>query len=94
MLFGIEKCKTLCTAKENLEIRNFTTEDNDTMEVMNEDDIYRYLDHLQAKQIKHAPTKHKLREKYLNRKKSILKTKRMEKYGKSNQYLCDSSTNF
>ena len=38
MVFGIEKCKTLCIAKGKLEIRNFTTEDDDTMEAMNEDD--------------------------------------------------------
>jgi len=43
MVFGIEKCKTLCIAKGKLEMRNFTTEDDDTMEAMNEDDMYRYL---------------------------------------------------
>jgi len=59
MVFGIEKCKTLCTAKGKLEMRNFTTED-DTMEAMNEDDMYRYLGHMQAKQIKHARMKQKL----------------------------------
>jgi len=51
MLFGIEKCKTLCIAKGKLQKRIFTTEDNDTMEAMNEDDMYRYLGHMQAKQI-------------------------------------------
>jgi hypothetical protein len=40
MLFGIEKCKTLSIGKGKLEMRNFTTEDNDTMEAMKEDDIY------------------------------------------------------
>jgi len=29
MVFGIEKCKTLCIAKGKLEMRNFTTEDDD-----------------------------------------------------------------
>jgi hypothetical protein len=43
MVFGIEKCKTLSTARGKLEMRNFTTEDADTMEAMNEDDVYRYL---------------------------------------------------
>jgi len=33
---------------------NFTTEDDDTMEAMNEADMYRYLGHMQAKPIKHA----------------------------------------
>ena len=56
-------------------MRNFTTEDNDTMEAMNEDDVYRYLGHMQAKQIKHTRMKQKLGEEYLNRIKSILKTK-------------------
>jgi len=51
-------------------MRNFTTEDDDTMEAMNEDD----LGHMQAKQIKHAQMKQKLGEEYLNRTKSILKT--------------------
>ena len=51
MVFGIGKCKTLCIAKGKLEMRNFTTEDDDTMEAMNEDDVYRYLGHRQAKQI-------------------------------------------
>jgi hypothetical protein len=46
MLFGIEKCKTLSIAKGKLEMRNFTTEDNDTMEAMKEDDIYRYSGHM------------------------------------------------
>jgi hypothetical protein len=54
MVFGIEKCKTLCIAKGKLERRNFTTEDDDTMEAMNKDDLYRYLGHMQAKQTKHA----------------------------------------
>jgi len=31
MVFGIEKCKTLSIAKGKLEMRNFTTEDDDTM---------------------------------------------------------------
>ena len=40
MVFGFEKCETLCIAKGKLEMRNFTTEDDDTVEAMNEDDIY------------------------------------------------------
>ena len=75
MVFGIEKCKTLYIAEGKLEMSNFTTEDDDTMEAMNEDDMYRYLGHMQAKQIKHARMKQKLGEEYLNRTKSILKTK-------------------
>ena len=35
-------------------MRNFTTEDDDTMEAMNEDDMYTYLGHVQANEIKHA----------------------------------------
>jgi len=54
MVFGIEKFKTLFIAKGKLEMRNFTIEDDDTIEAMNEDDMYRYLGHMQAKQIKHA----------------------------------------
>ena len=57
MVFGNEKCKTLSIAKEKLEMRNFTTEDDDNMEVTNEDDVYRYLGHTQSKQIKHAQMK-------------------------------------
>ena len=56
-------------------MRNFTTDDDDTMEVMNEDDMYTYLGHMQAKQIKHARMKQKLGEEYLNRTKCILQTK-------------------
>ena len=41
MVFGIEKCKTLSIAKGKLELRNSTIEDDDAMETMNEDDIYR-----------------------------------------------------
>jgi hypothetical protein len=40
MVFGIEKCKTLSIAKGKLGMRNFTTVDDDTMEAMNEDDIF------------------------------------------------------
>jgi len=75
MVFGTEKCKTLFIAKGKLEVRNFTTEDDDTMEAMNEDDMYRYLGHMQTKQIKHGRMKQKLGEEYLNSTKSILKTK-------------------
>ena len=32
-------------------MRNFTTEDDDSMEAMNKDDIYRYLGHMQSEQI-------------------------------------------
>jgi hypothetical protein len=74
-VLGIEKCKTLGTAKGKVEMRNFTTEDDDTMEAMNEDDIDRYLGHMQSKQIKHAQMKQKLCEEYLNRTKSMLKIK-------------------
>jgi len=74
MVFGIEKCKTLSIAKGKLEMRNFTTEDNDITEAM-KDDIYRYLGHMQSKQIKHAQMKQKLDKEYLNCTKSILKTK-------------------
>jgi len=76
MVFGIEKSKTLSIAKVKPEMRNFTTEDDDdTTEAMNKDEIYRYLGHMQTKQIKHAQMKQKLGEEYLHRTKSILKTK-------------------
>jgi hypothetical protein len=75
MVFGIEKCKTLSIAKEKQEMRNFTTEDADTMEIMNEDDIYRYLGHMQSKQINYTQIKQKLTKEYLNCTKSVLKTK-------------------
>jgi len=75
MVFGIEKCKTLSIAKGKLEMRNFTTEDDDTMETMNKDDIYRYLGHMQSKQIKHTQMKQKLGKEYLHRTKSIFKTR-------------------
>jgi hypothetical protein len=54
-------------------MRSFTTENNDTMEAMNEDDIYKYLDHMQTKQMK--TNEKKLGEEYLNFTKNILKTK-------------------
>ena len=62
IVFGIKKCKNLSIAKGKLEMINFTTEDDDTMEAMNNDDIYRYLGHMQSKQIKHAKMKQKLGE--------------------------------
>jgi len=40
------------------------------MEAVNEDDMYRYLGHMQTKQIKHARMKNMLGEKYLNRTKT------------------------
>ena len=79
MVFGTEKWKTLSIAKRKLEMRNFTTEDVDTMEAMNEDDIYSYLCHMQSKRIKQAQMKQMLGEEYLIRTKSILKTKLNEK---------------
>ena len=56
-------------------MRNFTTENDDTMEAMNEDEIYKYLGHMQTKQMKHTQMKQKLGDEYLNRTKSILKAK-------------------
>jgi hypothetical protein len=56
-------------------MRNFTTEDDDTMEVMNEDDIYRCLGHMQSRQINHVQMKQQLGEEYLNCTKSVIKTK-------------------
>jgi hypothetical protein len=75
MSFGIEKCKTLSIAKGKIEIKNFKTEDEGTIEAMNEDDIYKYLGQMQTKQIKHAQMKRQLGEEYLHLTKSILKTK-------------------
>jgi len=63
-----------CIAKGKQEKSNFTTEDDDTMEAMNEDDIYRYLGHRQAKQVKRAQMKLRQGEKYLNSKKRIKDT--------------------
>jgi hypothetical protein len=45
------------------------------MTVMKEGDIYKYLGHMQTKQIKHAQMKQQLGNEYLQRTKSILKTK-------------------
>jgi hypothetical protein len=73
MTFGIEKCKTLSIVKRKLELRNFTTED--TMVAMKEEDIYKYLGHMQIKQIQHAQMEQQLGDEYLQRTKSILKTK-------------------
>ena len=75
MAFGIEKCRTLCITKEKLEVRNFTTQDDDTVEAMNDNDMYRYLGHIKAKQIKRARMKQKIGEEYLNCTKSVIKTK-------------------
>ena len=72
MVIGTEKCKTLCIAKGKLEMRNFTTEDDDTVEAMNKDDIHRHYGHVQSKQIKHAQMEQKLCEEYLHRTKGIL----------------------
>jgi hypothetical protein len=75
MSFEIEKCKTLSTAKGKLEMISFMTENENTMEAMNEDDTYKYLGHMQTKQMKHTQMKQKLGDEYLNRTKSISKTK-------------------
>ena len=75
MSFGIEKCRTWSIAKGKTEMKNFTTQDVDTVEAMNEDDIYKYLGHMQTEQIKHAQMKQQLGEEYLHRTKIILSTK-------------------
>jgi hypothetical protein len=75
MTFGIEKCKTLSIVKRKVELRNFTTEEEDTMIAMKEEDIYKCLGHMQTKQIKHAQMKQQLGDEYLQRTNSILKTK-------------------
>jgi hypothetical protein len=75
MTFEIEKCKTLSTVKRKLELRNFTTGEEDTMIAMKEEDIYKYLGHMQIKQIIHSQMKQQLGDEYLQRTKSILKIK-------------------
>jgi hypothetical protein len=75
MTFGIEKCKILSIVKRKLELRNFTTEEEDTMTATKEGDIYKYLGHMQTKQIKHAQMKQQLGSEYLQPTKSTLKTK-------------------
>jgi len=96
MVFGIEKCKTLSIAKGKIKMKNFTTTDADTVEaIMEYDVLYRYLGHMQSKQIIHTQIKQKLGEEYLKRTKSIVKTKlNGKKYDKSYQYLRDPSTDF
>jgi hypothetical protein len=75
MSFGIKKCKTLSIAKGKLEMRSSTTGNDDTMEAMNEDAIYKFLGHMRIKQMKYTQMKQKLGKEYLNRTKCILKTK-------------------
>jgi hypothetical protein len=84
MTFGIEKCKALSIVKRKLELRNFTTEE----------DIYKYLGHMQTKQIKHAQMKQQLSYEYLQRTKSILKTKLNGKNTIKAINTYNSSTNF
>jgi len=62
MSFGIEKCKTLSIAKGKLEMRSFTTENDNTIEAINEDNMYKYLGHMQTEQMKHTQMKQKLGE--------------------------------
>jgi hypothetical protein len=75
MTFRIEKCKTLSIVKRKLELGNFTTEEEDTTIAMKDEDIYKYLGHMQTQQIKHAQMKQQLGDEYLQCTKSILKTK-------------------
>jgi hypothetical protein len=75
MTSGIEKCKMLSIVKRKLELRNFITEEEDTMIAMKEEDIYKYLGHMQTKQIGHTQVRQQLGDEYLQRTKSILKTK-------------------
>jgi hypothetical protein len=65
--------------KRKLELRSFTTEEEDTMIAMKEEDIYKYLGHIQTKQIRHAQMKQQLGDEYLLCTKSILKTNLNEK---------------
>ena len=94
MSFAIEKRKTLGNAKGKLEMRSFTTKNNDTMEAINEDDIYKYLGHMQTKQMKHTQMKQKLGEEYLckSHKEHIKDKVKWKKYDESYKYLCDPST--
>jgi hypothetical protein len=73
-------------------MRYFTIENDDTMEAMSENDVYRYLGHMLTKQMKHTQMKQKLGDEYLNRTKSILYTKlNGKKYDERYKYLCDPS---
>jgi len=62
--------QNLNIAKGKLKMRNFTTEDDDTVKPIDKDNIYRYLGHMQSKQIRHAQMKQKLGEEYLHRTKA------------------------
>jgi hypothetical protein len=75
MTFGIEKCKTLSIVKRKLVLGNFTTEEEDTVIAMKEEDIYKYLGHMQTEQIRHSQMEQELGDEYLQRTKDILKTK-------------------
>jgi hypothetical protein len=72
---GLKSAKHLSIVKRKLELRNFTTEEEDTMIAMKEQDICKYLGHMQTKQIRHAQMKQQLGDEYLQCTKSILKTK-------------------
>jgi hypothetical protein len=61
--------------KKEIRTENFTTEEEDTLIAMKEGDIYKYLGHMRTKQIRHAQMKQQLGDEYLQRTKSILKTK-------------------
>jgi hypothetical protein len=71
----------------------FTIEKDDTMEAMNEDNIYKYLGQIQTKQMKHTQMKQKLGEEYINRTKCYFKDRvKWKEFDESYKYLCDPST--
>jgi hypothetical protein len=55
-------------------MKSLTTEIDDIMDTILEDDIYKCLGHMQTKQIKNAQMKQQLGDEYLHCTKSILKT--------------------
>jgi hypothetical protein len=86
-----KKCKSLSIAKRKIEMKNFTTENGDTMEAMIEDDIYKCLGLMQTKQ---AQMMQQQGDEYLHCTKSILKTNLNGKNDKSFKYLRDPILTF
>ena len=75
MDFGIDKCKTQHITAGKRQLLNFELEQGNFINSMDENETYKYLGFQQNTQIKHTSIKQTLITQYLQRIRSILKTK-------------------
>ena len=75
MSFGLDKCRTISVKRGIQQSVGFTLEDGQTVDPLNEEETYKYLGVQQALSIEHKTMKQLTTKKFIDRVKTLLKTK-------------------